>query len=205
MCAAGESCAAGVCTGGGSCSPETGGGCCDAQGTCRNGDSANFCGRGGVACTPCGSGEACDAGVCRGAGSCSPETCDGCCNRGTCHEGDSQNLCGRGGVSCAQCGQGASCDGAQCRCPEGYSMCADGACVNDAMAHTECCDQSDCFACFTCTANHRCEATCSEGCCHGSGVGICEPGDTNEVCGQHGGDCISCVATGRTCNFGVCE
>lgn len=82
-CAAGTSCAAGICTGTGSCSPESCDGCCN-RGSCHEGDSQNFCGRGGVTCAACRSRESCDVGTCV----CPTE----CCGDEDCTEGDA-GLC----------------------------------------------------------------------------------------------------------------
>ena len=80
-------------------------GCCDGN-TCRQGDSQNFCGRGGVACTPCGSGAACDAGVC---------VCSG--GRVSCADG-----------SCISCRSGETCGaGNTCECPT--ACCGDEDCT----------------------------------------------------------------------------
>jgi hypothetical protein len=195
------------------CTPENCNGCCGGD-TCRNGDSANFCGRNGVACDQCASGETCDAGVCRGGGgTCSSENCGGCCDvQGTCRAGEGQNFCGRNGVACVQCGRDAFCNAGECDCPAGTTMCPNGDCI----AETGCCANADCAAGpgGLCRPNHTCaypplcdgsDDVCPTGtpCCSGEcdfGNNTCSQSSLGQQC--HVDD--DCEA-GLTCQFYVCE
>jgi hypothetical protein len=64
-CPNGDTCSAGVCTGG-SCGPTNCQGCCDSNGFCPSGDTDLVCGTAGVACVQCGPGSHCVGGVCTG-------------------------------------------------------------------------------------------------------------------------------------------
>ena len=51
--------------GAGTCGPATcGGGCCDLDGTCRDGSELGACGSSGAACMACGTGQLCERGSC---------------------------------------------------------------------------------------------------------------------------------------------
>jgi hypothetical protein len=174
-----------------SCTPANCSGCCDGN-TCRNGDSANFCGRSGVACVQCDAGEACDAGVCvGGGGTCSPTNCNGCCDGTTCSEGDSQNFCGRGGDPCNQCDHGVACDAGHCGCrnDDDCSESEGGRCrPNGACVYPPNCDpagtQGSCGI-LNC---------CNSGTCQVGTAQTCQPGAAGKPC-----------HTNADCTSGICD
>jgi hypothetical protein len=103
-CIPSDACCGSDCPPGPTCSSETCGGCC-AGNVCRQGDSQNFCGRGGEACETCGQRAICDAGNC------------------VCPEGLVQ--CAEG--HCIRCNPRETCESGACVCPT--ECCADAHCT----------------------------------------------------------------------------
>lgn len=124
------------------CSAETCGGCCEGS-VCKNGDSQNFCGRDGVECDRCDTGEVCDAGQCRcphGSVPCADGSCIACAPGFVCEDG--QCVCPAG-----RCCSNADCTGGyagRCR--------PDGTCVYlpDCMGTGQDCTFLDCCSSVAC-------------------------------------------------------
>lgn len=164
-----------------------------------------------------------------GAPLCNPASCpDGCCDStGTCVPGGSKlEACGGGGRACVDClAQGfdtcdpsthscsrqvTSCD--QASCPSGCCLktsdglfCVDGtspdACGSGAEVCTDCTASGSGNTCDpntkTCTASTCDSSTCS-GCCTPSGE--CHTGTDQAFCGNFGGTCQDCTASGGSCD-----
>jgi hypothetical protein len=132
---------------------------------------------------------------------CTPETCNGCCDGDACREGDGQNFCGRGGVACASCGRGQVCDAGECVCPSGQRQCGDR-CIPE----TDCCTDGDCEPCETC-AGGACTGGCLDGEVCDGGTCICASGNlcAGACCGtgQRCGASDSCIDV--DCSAGGCE
>lgn len=161
-CETGESCTEdGRCVAPTGCSPENCDGCCDASGSCVDGNAADACGAAGAACSTCQEGIECVDGACDAG--CSPETCAGCCDSaGTCVGGNDVDACGRGGLACNDCGEDGVCDSGICAtqsCADTCAGCCDGeTCVETSSAAQ--CGQMG-AACVACTG----EQSCQEGMC----------------------------------------
>jgi hypothetical protein len=163
------------------------------------------------------------------AAGCSAGTCPaGCCDtNGVCQPGTAINQCGSGGAACQSClPQGrsgpvdAQCTGQQCVTPPAcacVSGCCDslGAC-QPGTSNTQCGQATTCVDCtasgLSC-AYQRCgfsagdagvcnAQTCPSGCCDLEGR--CEQGVTDTACGNFGGDCFDCRATGDVCSNQQC-
>jgi len=93
------------------CGLSTCSGCCDPNGDCVAGTSADACGSGGIACGTCGATEECTAGLCL---ECGPTTCAGCCAAGRCQPGTTQAVCGSQGSVCQACPAASTCSGGSC-------------------------------------------------------------------------------------------
>ena len=113
-CQAGETCASGKCTPGGSCGPANCAGCCSGN-QCQPGNTFQECGAGGGTCKTCSAGQACSSGVCGAAGKCSPTNCSGCCDGVTCDTGNTPQACGTGGDPCKACKAGQGCTSGICK------------------------------------------------------------------------------------------
>lgn len=92
----------GVCTDTTGCSASNCAGCCDGP-ECKGGNSDQLCGKGGIACNVCKSGETCQAGICNNPATCGPGSCNGCCSASVCLMGRSKANCGTNGGLCETC------------------------------------------------------------------------------------------------------
>jgi hypothetical protein len=207
-------------------------GCCDSNGVCQPGAVTNACGTSGHACRDCAatSFQSCDAATHACTTSviqCNAATCSGCCTGGVCFNGNDPNVCGSGGHACIQCSSpDQTCTGQQCVSvapppPCGSSNCK-GCCAGQVcMPGT---DQAACgargIACAPCatmcaptgTGGSACtptpppppcsRATCPAGCC--DGLGNCQPGVGNAMCGSLGVSCQSCSQRGEQCTSQQC-
>ena len=190
-------------------------GCIDENGDCLSGDEQDACGEGGEDCEPCGEGTVCeDDGQCVEPPSCSPDTCEGCCDADSiCQDGEALEACGTGGAGCSACPTVASCVDGLCVLGCGADNCdgccnADGDCV--AMPSDAACGANG-GACVDCTATGAscgggacvavdCQATCT-GCCAGD---MCVDPVTAAQCGSGGGSCVACSGD-QMCAAGICE
>jgi hypothetical protein len=94
-------------------------GCCDANGHCQLGDTAQACGFGGGNCSICNPTQACNGGTCGQPGDAGPprdggcgvlSNCNGCCDEhGTCVTGTDPGACGNFGANCLPCVDGGTC------------------------------------------------------------------------------------------------
>ena len=119
-----------------SCGPLTcPGGCCDAQGQCKDGHTNSECGVGGTKCWDCTATKlnCAPQGFCYQGPHCGPDNCAGCCDgTGQCRAGGSNQFCGQYGELCDNCGsKGQTCAGQVCGtgsvCPKPYAGCAPNA------------------------------------------------------------------------------
>jgi len=92
----------------------------------------NACGKGGLACNTCSTGQSCTAGSCGstftgggagggggtgggGGANCSPTTCaTGCCKNNMCAPGTALDSCGTAGIVCVACTAGQECNRNAC-------------------------------------------------------------------------------------------
>lgn len=86
---------------------------------------------------------------------CSPDDCEGCCERGVCKRGTSADSCGAGGAACISCGTNETCNGSGCVCQAPFTTCGT-ACVDIRS------DEGHCGACGTRCAGNE---TCRNGAC----------------------------------------
>ncbi len=171
------------------------GGCIPEDACCADADCAGgrVCVDGTCECGPdrrlcegvCIAADACCGTDCP-VDTCTPDTCNGCCDGNTCREGEGQNFCGRNGVACAQCGRDGFCNAGACECQSGTKVCPNGDCI----PQDGCCGEADCPTCQTCE-DQQCVPLCPSGCCHDE---TCEPGNTLEFCGKSGEICVTCPA-----------
>lgn len=193
-------------------------GCC-LDGVCVTGDVAAACGRSGVSCDSCGTGDACVGGTCVEDVSnspCGPLNCAGCCIGDTCAYGSDASACGSNGTLCVACGAGRECrDGL---CAPAVTGCSEASCAG-------CCDDGICRpgttalacgngggSCRTCRVDQIClNGSCSgaatdcgpgtcDGCCRD---GVCLDGRSLNGCGIAGAECAGC-ADGLACVAGSC-
>jgi hypothetical protein len=146
-------------------------GCCDGNGRCQLGDSAQACGFGGGTCNVCNPTQACNGGTCGQPhgdggpardGGCGVLNCNGCCDaHGTCQSGIDNAACGNFGGNCLPC-----IDGGTCTPLTGTD--GGGACVPP-------CSSSNC-----------------QGCCQGNTCLDFFGGQSSGACGGHGEACVSC-------------
>jgi len=121
------------------CGPSTcPNGCCSGANVCNTGTQSSACGVGGAACVDFTlQRETCNGNACQPLGTCSGQSCAGCCDvGGNCQGGFLDTQCGQGGAACANCStQGKLCDTASdprvCAsmvsiCPATYSSCPSG-------------------------------------------------------------------------------
>lgn len=190
-------------------------GCFDEDGNCLSGDEDSACGEGGSDCQPCEEGKTCeDDGQCVEPPSCTPETCDGCCNSdGECVDGGAVDACGKDGGGCATCPEGAGCVDGVCLlgcaadncngCCDGMGNCVepttDVACGAAGSACVDCAATGGTCAGGACVAP-GCQQTCA-GCCAGD---MCVDQVSAQQCGANGGACVACTGE-QMCNAGVCE
>lgn len=221
----------GVCEGQTVCNASNCQGCC-AGNACVAGSSPTECGLGGQQCINCQAvGGAClsaggQGGVCESQGSCSPETCPGCCIGNSCLQGTDPNECGINGQICENCSAlGGACVGS----PGGFggfcensNLCGPGSCPG-------CCEGTACLPgfdptacggfgnqCTDCTQfNETCsggpgggqcigtQPTCGPqncpGCCAGD---TCLQGSDSGACGTNGQLCADCTSLNETCSGG---
>lgn len=163
-------------------------GCCTAQRSCVTpGDTSSACGGGGETCEVCGNGTSCqadDAGTGRSCRTvvptCNPQSCpNGCCN--------SQGVCVSPATTAAACGRG----GEACEVCTGTNTCQS--------------DSNGGLSCLPPVVNCN-SVTCPGGCCRNN---QCQPGTTNQACGNLGESCETCgvssscqndaVGAGRSC------
>lgn len=187
------------------CGPDNCAGCCSGD-VCVVATTSLACGKGGETCKTCGTGNACNAGVCQPSSTCGPGSCpDGCCVGAVCAIGNQNGACGSGGGACADCAlDGRVCTGNACRLPTcGPDNCAgccqgntcvlgtqDGACGAKGAACTACGANESCTAGGVCQQD--CNAvTCPGGCCQNN---TCFGGFTTGRCGSGGAACQNCGA-----------
>lgn len=177
---------------------------------CVEGIFDDACGSGGEICSTCGAAETCnDQGECV-TGSCSVQTCEGCCRAGVCRLGTKNFACGTGGEPCSTCrdsekctpdGQCVECEG----CLDDDGFCKDG-------TTDEYCGETG-ASCTTCESNQTCrdgtcvdneEESCSESCAGCCQDGKCRSGGNTQECGRDGSICKNCPA-GFDCVSGSCS
>ncbi|HEY1691774.1 MAG TPA: hypothetical protein VGG39_06415 [Polyangiaceae bacterium] len=135
-------------------------GCCDFNGNCQPGTTANECGVAGGFCNDCTAtpgGGTCSAGLCQSPPPvCDPSTCpSGCCDGTNCLPGSLNTFCGTGGQACTNC------ETAGGTCSKNACVAAPPKC--DASNCTGCCDQSDvCQAGFVDTQCGQNGASCED-------------------------------------------
>lgn len=218
-CNNGEVCLSGQCTTQ-ACDPNTCPlGCCDATGNCIAGDTESGCGKAGIACKECGSGEICDKDrVCKTPPTtCTAATCaDGCCDTtGTCIKLTSQSgqACGTGGGACSACAATQECSSGKCTCTT--SSCASGCCEGDtcrdgatntacgkAGAKCDTCAGSESCQAGVCASTYDCAKQCT-GCCDGNTC-IANGPTSDTQCGKGGVACSDCTTSAKTCQSGLC-
>ncbi len=194
------------------CGPDNCAGCCDGNGECVAGDSELRCGEGGGSCITCGGALRCEAGACASTPpSCSPDTCNGCCDGDVCESGVSPTACGGSGFLCEVCGTTETCEGGFCveRCgPSNCGGCCDvnGSCVDGSADYACGLGGLDCAPCGVDEAcslgeciDASCQSTCN-GCCSGD---VCLGGTQDQACGISGDACTSC-GPGRSCTGNAC-
>ena len=195
----------------GKCSSTTCTGCCDGD-SCKAGTTAAACGKGGLPCNSCATGQSCNS---KGACACDSTKCQGCCDKNTCKTGTDSNACGKGGGACTGCKTGETCVSGQCKSGvKCDSTTCSGCClVGQCKAGT---DVSACGTggntCKTCKTSEKCvsgtcvdtqkcgPSNCSTGCCDGA---TCKKGTDKTACGTGGGPCQTCK-TGENCTSGKC-
>lgn len=149
--------------------------------------------------------------------SCNINNCSGCCQGSMCVTTPSTSACGLGGFPCTTCNSDQTCTTGTCsggqtcdafNCPAGCcdnGQCKSGltnaACGTGGAICTDCttsggtCD----VATQACTGGQNCSpTTCNVGCCKNNS---CLPGNTNAACGDGGGACVDCAASGGTCDL----
>lgn len=196
-------------TGGGggavACTSSSCTGCCDAAGTCRNGNDATACGELGAACAECGAGARCVAAACEpltgqgGAcisgsdclsgscaqGVCCDRACDGACER--CDSVGTAGVCSPVPESTQVTACGAyACDGVNGACPTTCTtaqqcapghFCGSGACIPFKGSGEACTANVQCSTGF-CADGVCCDSACSGSCdvCNDPGApGTCSP------------------------------
>lgn len=159
------------------------------------------CGTGGAICVDCTlTGQECSGSVCIGpcvpncsnacnggsdgcGGSCTVNTCTGCCDEQlVCRKGTANGLCGAGGEICDNC------------LATGLT-CVDGDCTCVASCENACPGQDD--GCGGTCPQNTCEGCCDED-------NICVAGASSTACGEGGGACIDCTTTDLVCSSGQC-
>jgi hypothetical protein len=177
-CDSGDICSAGACVAPVDCSQCQNSGCCIDGMQCAEGDSKQACGKGGDACTTCGSGEVCGSNNTCETTSCDSSTCsDGCCTaNGECKKAggvdQSKDVCGKNGAACEVC------DSTDISCSSGACVPADATCLD----------------------------FCTEGCCMGETC-VPFLMQSNATCGKPNGTTpVACeVCTGaNNCAQGAC-
>lgn len=157
-------------------------------------------------------------------GSCTPSSCQGCCQGQTCVDPPVNAACGIGGLPCAPCPADKICQSGSCIPGSGTCdsvTCASGCCQNgqcvsgitnaacgkggqpctDCTLFSQTCDATS----QTCQGSAACgPATCATGCCQGN---QCLPGNLDSACGQGGKACADCTSTSQSCNIStrICE
>jgi hypothetical protein len=176
-------------------------GCCTEDGTCTGGADDQACGMNGVVCADCTlTGQECTGSICAGpcisncteacnggsdgcGGTCSGNTCTGCCDgQLVCRKGTANGLCGTGGETCDNC------------LATGLT-CVEGDCICVADCANACQGEDD--GCGGTCPQHTCK-----GCCNESGV--CQSGTSSTACGSGGGACTDCTTSGLVCSGGQC-
>jgi hypothetical protein len=199
------------------CSRSNCSGCCDADGVCQVGNTADACGLDANACVACTGGQTCSAaGACTSSGgggtdggtTCSPSNCTGCCQDNKCVSGALVSACGKQGQVCTACPGGQECSQGVCQAAQTCNGCKDllGNCqVGTAVAACGAAGNQ----CKTCSAGQSCingacvgcdGTSCPDGCCDGT---TCVSGAALSAgkCGAAGQACTACV-NGATCNLG---
>ncbi len=212
----GESCNGGFCSGQTTCGPENCPGCCVGN-QCVVGNTDTQCGFGGSTCQDCVPfSETCNGGVCTGQTTCSPGTCQGCCEGNACVSGTSQFACGIGGLACQTCNGGQTCTNQQCvsgsTCgPDNCTGCCVGnfclpgnqnfACGAGGGTCEVCISFGDTCQNSACVGATACSPQNCPGCCTSTG---CVGGTSDTQCGAAGGQCQDCTAQGETCQNEAC-
>ncbi|MCK5798225.1 MAG: hypothetical protein KAI47_13625, partial [Deltaproteobacteria bacterium] len=173
-------------------------GCCDDTGACVPGTASANCGKGGQACSQCGSNLACVLQKC----SCTATSCSGCCEGDVCKAGSDVAACGTAGAVCVKCQVPKKCVSGQCledcsflTCPGccNGTTCMDPTNVSNCGAYGSQCTQcggSDVCEKGTCNDATKCSKTnCPNGCCKD---GVCQVGTLNGACGEGGDTCELC-------------
>ncbi|MCK5797344.1 MAG: hypothetical protein KAI47_09185 [Deltaproteobacteria bacterium] len=194
-------------------------GCCDAKGSCVQGDTEAACGKGGAACKLCVTGEFCDKdrACTKPTVNCDATTCaDGCCDaHGKCVKIASQDgtSCGKGGGACDTCAATQACESGSCVCTATSckSGCCDGASCRSGSSNTACgaagakcdiCTGSESCQGGICKSTYDCAKQCA-GCCAGNTCIL--NGATNDPqCGKGGAACVNCTTAAKTCKNGIC-
>ena len=201
------------------CSRSNCSGCCDADGVCQVGNTAEACGLDAVTCVACTGGQTCSAaGACTASGggggtdggtNCSPSNCTGCCQDNKCVSGALVTACGKSGQVCTACTGGQDCSQGMCQAAQTCNGCKDlvgncqpgtavAACGAAGAQCKTCSSGQSCIngACVGCNGT-----SCPDGCCDGT---TCVTGTAQGIskCGAAGQACTACVQ-GATCNLGA--
>ncbi|MBW2735515.1 MAG: hypothetical protein JRH20_24285, partial [Deltaproteobacteria bacterium] len=210
-CVVGVTCQNGHCVVGVTC--QNCAGCCDSGGNCITTPTDSMCGTGGTACQTCGTGQACQNGIC----TCDPSSCSGCCAGNNCLSGTAVSACGVGGSSCAVCPDGTSCVGGQCGTGCSFETCLEGCCAGSACnvggetdshacgragATCQACDPSMLCENGSCNDPRTCSTLNCGGCCL---EGRCELGTDQTACGGGGQTCTTCSSYEYCSPLKTCE
>src|SRR5262249_34394510 len=140
-------------------------------GCCKNNvctpPTAQDCGKGGAACSPCANGDQCLNGACSG---CAMNCQQGCCAGNVCIKPPTAQNCGANAGACVACDPVATdtCVNGGCKCGANAPCGAGQQCVNG-----------------TCVCNAN---SCANGCC--SNQMCLQPSKMS--CGTGGGACVTC-------------
>lgn len=152
-------------------------------------------------------------------GSCTSQTCAGCCLGDTCMPGNEASACGTGGAPCSDCEEaGEVCSPAgACRqacgpdncngCCDSQGDCQEGtedsACGSGGSFCDDCASRGRPCENQACNADIPCLPTNCDGCCDSQGE--CREGTEDSACGNGGEQCADCGTLDGTCDDGVCQ
>lgn len=194
----GAVCSGGTCQNGScrsnekNCPADCSDGCCDAaNGVCKPGGDAQFCGRNGEECTACGLNQACRSQHCCGANSVLCNADEDCCNSWACRQGQCCTLNGRSTSTTDPrcCEPGDEVNSAKSCCRSIGESCT---------AATSCCGLSTCVDNTCCVGPAklcRSNAECCSGVC--ANVSVERPGTCCRPIGE------ACVVESDCCGYCV--
>jgi hypothetical protein len=177
---------------------------CISGGACVAGDQTSACGRGGGACSPCGSTECTNPTCSNGTCGQTPVAAGTGCTNGRCYAGSCcpgcwnslQSRCELGTSDPARCGTG----GGLCTsCPSPANDCEQRTCNAGSCGTSTRSDGSGCSGglCYG--------GTCCTGCWNATGSTCVLFGSQNpSTCGSGGANCSSCPAPAAVCQVADC-